>query len=295
MSAAAPPPEKDLVGRLMDRVLELPPVRWLKPIMDDYGEAGGGLLASGLAFNSLFAILPGILLLVGALGLILNDPTRLEALIQDFTERFPPLEEFFRQALSQFGAGAVPFSIIGLIGLVWGSSRFYQSLDDAIARIFRGSRRRDPFQRGVRGVLSVLLLFGAVLLAIFLGGILDGIQTDVAVVDSAARALTSTLGSGLGTMVIFAVAIALIYRMVPTTTPPWRAIWRPALAVGLALAVFTLIYAIITPRLVGSLQVYGAFVVVFAAMIWLSYVAQAILVGAAWVYRRTVEADQLAG
>jgi membrane protein len=295
VSAAAPPPEKDLVGRLMDRVLELPPVRWLKPIMDDYGEAGGGLLASGLAFNSLFAILPGILLLVGALGLILNDPTRLEALIQDFTERFPPLEEFFRQALSQFGAGAVPFSIIGLIGLVWGSSRFYQSLDDAIARIFRGSRRRDPFQRGVRGVLSVLLLFGAVLLAIFLGGILDGIQTDVAVVDSAARALTSTLGSGLGTMVIFAVAIALIYRMVPTTTPPWRAIWRPALAVGLALAVFTLIYAIITPRLVGSLQVYGAFVVVFAAMIWLSYVAQAILVGAAWVYRRTVEADQLAG
>ena len=285
----AVPPKKDLIGRVADRVLELPPVRWLKPIMDDYGAAGGGLLASGLAFNSLFAILPAILLLVGILGLILDDPVRLDALVRDFTARFPPLEEFFRQALSQFGAGAVSFSILGLVGLVWGSSRFYQSLDDAIARIFQGSRRRDPIQRGVRGVLSVLLLFGAVLLAVFLGSALDGIRTNVAVIDGAIRVLTSTLGSGLGTILIFAVAIALIYRMVPTVTPPWSAIGRPALAVGLALAVFTLIYAIITPRLVGSLQVYGAFVAVFAAMIWLSYVAQAILVGAAWVYRRTSE------
>ena len=256
---AAEPPKKDLVGRVADRVLELPPVRWLKPIMDDYGAAGGGLLASGLAFNSLFAILPAILLLVGVLGLLLNDPVRLDALVRDFTERFPPLEGF------------------------------YQSLDDAIARIFQGSRRRDPFQRGVRGVLSVLVLFGAVLLAVFLGSVLDGIHTNVAVIDDAIRVLTSTLGSGLGTIIIFAVAIAMIYRMVPTVTPPWSAIGRPALAVGLALAVFTLIYAIITPRLVGSLQVYGAFVAVFAAMIWLSYVAQAILVGAAWVYRRTSE------
>jgi membrane protein len=289
VNADAPPPEKDLVGRIADRVLDLPPVRWLKPIMDDYDAAGGGLLASGLAFNSLFAILPAILLLVGILGLILNDSARLDALVRDFTARFPPLEEFFRQALSQFGAGAVSFSVLGLVGLVWGSSRFYQSLDDAIARIFQGSRRRDPIQRGVRGVLSVLLLFGAVLLVVFLGNAVNGIHTDVPVIDDAIRVLTSTLGSGLGTIIIFAVAIALIYRMVPTVTPPWSAIWRPAFAVGLALAGFTLVYAIITPRLIGSLQVYGAFVAVFAAMIWLSYVAQAILVGAAWVYRRTTE------
>jgi membrane protein len=295
VSTDLPPPDKDLIGRVVDRVLDLPPVRWLKPILDDYDAAGGGLLASGLAFNSLFAILPAILLLVGLLGLVLNDSARLDALVREFSQRFPPLEEFFRTALSQFGSGAVSFSILGLVGLVWGSSRFYQSLDDAIARIFRGSRRRDPFQRGFRGVLSVLLLFGAVFLVVFLGAFLDSIQTDVEVLNQAIRLLTSTFGSGLGTIVIFAAAIALIYRMVPTDTPPWRSIGRPALAVGLALALFTLIYAIITPRLIGSLQVYGAFVAVFAAMIWLSYVAQAILVGAAWVYRRTREAAASGG
>ena len=80
----------------------------------------------------------------------------------------------------------------------------------------------------------------------------------------------------------------LIYRLIGGLSKASAASGRGGIAaVGLALAAFTLIYAIITPRLVGSLQVYGAFVAVFAAMIWLSYVAQAILVGAAWVYRRT--------
>ena len=91
---------------------------------------------------------------------------------------------------------------------------------------------------------------------------------------------------------VFSVAIGIIYRMVPTQTPRWAAILRPALAVGFALAVLTGIFALITPRLVGSLRVYGAFVAVFAAMIWLSYVAQAILVGAAWVHRRSTTDDQ---
>ena len=84
----------------------------------------------------------------------------------------------------------------------------------------------------------------------------------------------------------------MVYRIVPTRTPSWAAVRRPALAVGLALAVLTGIFAVITPRLVGSLRVYGAFVVVFAAMIWLSYVAQAILVGAVWVHRRATAEDR---
>jgi uncharacterized BrkB/YihY/UPF0761 family membrane protein len=61
--------------------------------------------------------------------------------------------------------------------------------------------------------------------------------------------------------------------------------------VGLVLTVLTGVFALITPRLIGSLQVYAAFVTVFAAMIWLSYVAQTILIGAAWVHRRMSPRD----
>jgi membrane protein len=281
-----PPPKADLIGRVSAWLLELPPVRWLKPIMDDYGAAGGGLLAAGVAFNSLFAVLPAILLIVSLLGLFLDDPLRLEQLVQALAQQVPPLEEFFRQALDQFRAGAVSFSVLGLVGLVWGSSRFYQSLDEAIARIFRGSRQRDPFQRGLRGVLSVGLLICAVVGAVGLGQLVEDVGVDLPGTSRLVEIMTSTLGSIVGTTAIFAGVVAVIYRMVPTETPSWRAIRRPAAATGIALAVLTGIFAVLTPRLIGALHVYAGFVAVFAAMIWLSYLAQALLVGAAWVYRR---------
>jgi membrane protein len=281
-----PPPKTDLIGRVSARVLELPPVRWLKPILDDYQVAGGGLLASGLAFNSLFAVLPAILLIVSLLGLSLNDPTRLEQVIQAFARQFPPLQEFFRQAFDQFRAGAVSFSVLGLVGLVWGSSRFYQSLDEAIARIFRGSRERDPFQRGLRGVLSVGLLIGAVIGVVGLSRLLSGVLVGLPGTSRVVDIMTSTLGSLTATVAIFTGVVALIYRIVPTDAPSWRAIRRPAVATGMALAVLTGIFALLTPRLIGALHVYAAFVAVFAAMIWLSYLAQVLLIGAAWVHRR---------
>ena len=93
----------ELPGRLSAWALALPPVRWLQPIMDDYTEAGGGLLASGLAFNSLFAILPAILLLVSILGLLLQDPAALDEVIRALSNQFPPLAAFFEMALSVTG------------------------------------------------------------------------------------------------------------------------------------------------------------------------------------------------
>lgn len=135
-------------------------VRRLIEVMDSYDRAGGGLLASGLAFNSLFALLPAILLLIGVAGLVLGDPARLAALTADLSARFPPLDVFFQQALGGMAAGAVANSILGFVALIWGASRFYDSLDNAIGRIFEGSAKRNPMERGVMGVLVILVAIG---------------------------------------------------------------------------------------------------------------------------------------
>ena len=66
-------------------------------------------------------------------------------------------------------------------------------------------------------------------------------------------------------------------------------IGTPSLVVGSFVAIFTALFTALTPQFVGSLQIYGAFVAVFAAMIWLSFVSQALLVGAAWVHGRERE------
>jgi membrane protein len=281
-------PPKDLLAKIGDRVLDLPPVRWLKPILDDYDAAGGGLLSAGLAWNTLFALLPAILLLISIIGIYLGDPARLEAVTALLAERFPPIATFLSQAATEFSHGAVSFGILGLLGLVWGSSRFYQSLDDAMARIFRGSPRRDPVQRAIRGVISVCLVIGGLILATYLLAFFEQAGTDIPELDWLTRRIDSAVGSFVASLVVFGFAIAVIYRIVPTVSPSWREISLPAAVVGTALGVLTAIFALLAPRMVGSLAVYGAFVAVFAAMIWLSFVTQAILLGAAWVHQRGV-------
>ena len=289
------PAPKGPLARFVDRVLEFGPVRWLIPILDAYDAAGGGLLASGLAFNSLFAILPSILLIIAVVGVFLGDAERLAAISANLSASFPPLAGFFKEALLGFANGAVSYSVLGVVALVWGASRFFQSLDDAMARIFESSRRRDPLQRGLRGVLSVLLLAGAI------GGVIviSHLATSLAGsalpgIDLGSALLSSTVGAGLASIVLFSGGIAIIYRIVPTNRPGWRMIGRPALVVGTFAAVFTALFTLLTPQLVGSLQVYGAFVAVFAAMVWLSFVSQALLIGAAWVHRRVLAQSALA-
>jgi membrane protein len=280
---------KGPVARLVDRVVAFGPVRWLIPILAEYDLAGGGLLAAGLAFNSLFAVLPAILLVVAVVGVILGDAGRLAVISASLSASFPPLAGVFEVALGSFAHGAITYSLVGLVALVWGASRFFQSLDDALARIFESTRRRDPLRRGLLGVGSVVLL------AAVIGGLViaSGFAATAGVSDIPGAALvgallTSTIAGDIASVVIFVAGIALMYRFVPTNRPTWRMIGRPAITIGIFCAAFTSAFALLTPQLVGSLQVYGAFVAILAAMVWLSFVCQALLIGAAWVHQRMV-------
>jgi membrane protein len=287
------------VAAFVDRILALGPVRSLRSVLDDYDAAGGGLLAAGLAFSSLFAILPAMLLTLGMAGIAIDDPALRGRLVAFLAERLPPLREFLETSLAEVARGGVPISIVALVGLAWGSSRFFASLDDAISRIFHDEPRRHLVRRTLLGLLSVAVLVGAViaiLLAWSLAERLEAAGQYPAGVGAIIRLGTLLLGSPAAGTVLAMVGIGALYRLVPTARPSWRAILPPAIAVGLALALFTGLFALIAPRLIGSLQIYGAFVAVFAAMIWLSIVAQAILIGASWLHRRVVaEAGGSAG
>jgi uncharacterized BrkB/YihY/UPF0761 family membrane protein len=85
------------------------------------------------------------------------------------------------------------------------------------------------------------------------------------------------------TGIVFVTAALLIYRLVPAIHVPWSAALLPALLVGIALAALTQLFSYLAPRLIGAAAVYGTFVAIFAAMIWLATGFQLLLMGAAWV------------
>lgn len=277
-----PPWLRTLVGRLLDWT----PVATARRVMEVYDEAGGALLAGGLTYSALFALLPSLLLVTGILGLVVDDPARRRAILESIGESLPPLRDFLDASMGAITSGAVGFGALGLLGLAWGASRFYGSLDDAFTRIFRDARRRSVIARTIRGLLSVILLVATFLVTLALTGIAS-LLIEQAGQRASGVATLWQVGSPILAALVFVAATFLVYRLVPARTPVWRTALPPAVMVGAAMALLTQLFSYVAPRLIGSAAVYGAFVAIFAAMVWLSLGFQLLLVGAAWVRVRS--------
>ncbi len=289
----APPEDEGRVDRLralaegvVRRLGGLPAVRTLLAVLTVYDRAGGGLTAAGLAYTSLIALLPLLLLMVSLIGFVVDDETTREALVTIVAEAVPPLEEFARTALRQVANNAVPTGVVAVLGLLWGSSRFYAALDLTFSRIFHGLRQRNEIVRTVRGVILTGLLvampFVALLASTLVGSVLDFLApTDVA--NGIWHVLTP-----LGTTAMYVIAMLAVFRFVPPERVAGRAYLLPALLVGVVLAAFTQLFAIIGPMLTRMAAIYGTFVAFFAVLAWLSISFNVLLVGASWVRVRAL-------
>jgi membrane protein len=275
-----------VIHGLAVRVLGWRSILSARAVMQRYADAGGGLLAGGLTYSALFALLPCLLLLGGILGFIVDDPERRAAIVAGISDALPPLRGLIEASLESMKDGAVGFGTIGLVGFAWGASRFYGSLDDAIARIFTDAPKRGLVARTVRGIMSIGLLVSVFVIGLALTGIRSFLAEETAARFGAdSRTFWSVL-TPLLTIAVFVAAIAVIYRFVPARHVPWRSIAMPAIVVGVLLAAITQLFSYIAPRLIGAAAIYGTFIAIFAAMVWLSTAFQLLLVGAAWVRER---------
>jgi membrane protein len=248
--------------------------------MHFYGLAGGGILASGLATRALFALLPGCLLVVSAVGFLIQDPEVQERLYDLMADIAPPLADLLEDSLAIIAQGAFTFTVIGIIGLVWAASGFFQALEVSFAVVLGTARRRDPILRGVIGVVGVLLILGSIVLVAVIGVAVwrsDGFVAGV--LDRIPTAVFSIVGSVLGLMA----GLSLLYRFVPTPAPPWRYVWPPALAVAILFALLTQLFSIITPIVAGLASLYGAIAAVFVLLVWLQIGCNLVIIGVTWL------------
>jgi membrane protein len=266
----------------------LPAVRTLVAVMAVYDRAGGGLTAAGLAYTSLIALLPLLLLMVSIFGLIVDDEAVREALVTIVAQAVPPLEDFARTALRQVASNAVPTGVVAVLALLWGSSRFYAALDLAFSRIFHGSRRRNEIERTLRGVVTTGLLVAMPIVALVAGWIVAGVLGLVVsddVVDAVWR-----LGTPAATVVLYLVAMLAVFRFVPSQRVTRRAYLVPAVLVGCVLAALTQAFSLLGPLLTQMAALYGTVVAFFVVLAWLSLSYNVLLIGAAWVRVRALAA-----
>jgi membrane protein len=271
------------VRPLADRVLALPPAVLVMDLMERYGAAGGGVTAAGLAYSTIVAILPTLLLLVSILGFLIADPAERARLLEILAAQVPPLEELISEILAQISQGAWTFSLIGIIGVVWGSSRVYAALDTSVALFFPREPRRDIVRQTIESLACVAFFVGSVLGA----AALLLFVADLSIVPSGGPDELVRRIIAVAIMTAwFAGALFLAYWHIPARRVPWRDAAVPALVAGIVVSAITQVFAIVAPIFFRSLAIYGTFIALFAALVWLSLCTQVVLLGVAWIARR---------
>lgn len=269
----------DRVGVLQRRLLRDKRVREIQAVTTVVGDASGGLLAAGLAFNALFAIIPALLFAVGILGFLIGDPARAEEIVKSLVARVPAIAAFASAILEQLIAGRGAFSIVGLIGFVWGASGFYGSLDEAMRRLLPGGAPRGVIDQRIRGVVAVFALVGAAIAAVLATSLVS--LLDAVLLLPAGFDVVRLLGIAL-TIPIFVIVVLVTYLIVPVAAPGARAALPPALLAGTGIGLVTALFSVLAPLLVGRLSGLGLLATVFGALIWLRLVFEMLTYGAAW-------------
>lgn len=265
---------------LVDRVFRIALVRQVAIVFHRFGMIGGPVLSAGLATRALFALLPGLLLLVAGIGFVVRDPRMQERILELIRDLVPPLQSLITDTVDVLADGAAAFGIIGLIGLLWGASGFFQTLEVVFAVILGEEQRRDPFRRAVIGLLGVLAA-GLALVVIAFGAIVAW----TVVADWIRPFLDLRTVPALAPVLMFAVvalALGVAYRTIPQRRPSVADVWVPAVIAGLAVAAITQIFAFLGPLVAGTASLYGAIAAIFILLIWLQLTMQVIVLGMVW-------------
>lgn len=281
-------------AKILGRFLDRPRVAEVRAVLDAYGRAPGGLLANGLAFAALFAVVPVALVTLGVAGLLVDDPGIQAQLATTLGTFLPPLRDLFDEALTALSDGAALTSVVGIVGLVWTVSQFYVTLDVAFSRIFTTHPERDLFRRTARGFVWVAGLVGMVLALIVGGSLAAAAEVLLPTSRSALTAIGRVVSSVPVVTLISVIVVLLIYRVVPPRVPSWRAIWLPAAAAGIAIVILSQGFLFVAPRIVGAAALAGPLATAFIALAWLSLTFQALLLGAAWVRVRDDDGPEVA-
>ena len=263
-----------------------------RAVFDRYNAHGGGLLAAGIAYNTLFALIPLALFGGAVVGFFVTDPTSLAKVRSALIEWAPPLASVLDEILGGLATASPSLSIIGLVGMAWGATRLFASLEMGIEAMFADAPQRGIVSRTIRRVASVLVVAGIVI-AVFLSTSVASFVSELGLMGSDAGFLAFLLLLALP-VVVSSIALAVVYRILPPVRPELSAFLRPAVTIGVGLVILTRVFAVVAPRALGANFVYGTLGAIFVALAWLGLTYSMVLIGAAWVRERMLAVEETA-
>ena len=240
-------------------------------------------LGAGIAYYSLFAVVPMLVLAVGIAGIFVSSVDVQRYVTDLVSSIFGTDGAEFAAALSEALDDVGPNTGLGLIGLAslaLAATLVVVALQDAFATIWELPVRSGIRVSIVRRLIAfgVVLACGAVIVLSFVlnafTALLESIAPNVGLVTS----LTELVGLA-GAWALGIGAIALLFQHLTAIRIPWRAALIGGAITAFMVAVGTVAIGAYLRRFAGS-SVAGAAGAVLLVLVWLYYEAQILLAGA---------------
>ena len=258
--------------------------RTVKTASDIFSDINGTVWAASFSYYAFFALVPLIVLLVTlstdvAARFIGEHEAQAKAF--EYIVTNIPLGTEGRALISSTIHGVLEsrgkIGLVALVGLLWSSLGFFQSLVSSVNQAFR----QQPLNWWKLPLRSLMML-GVLLSALLLGNVLPLILKTVQGYLTFSRVWIPLLFSVAGYLVSAAVlfyGFVLFYKLAPRRAAgiTFRGVWLPALIVTALLQIAQQLFVWYSTRFANFNAVYGAFGGVIALLLW-TYLSGTIVV-----------------
>ena len=268
---------------------------FLKRILSDFSKDECSVRAAALAYYTVFALPPLLILLTLVVGLFWDPVEVQHALERQFSslvgdEGGRAIREMLSRAERQ-GSGGIVATVLGTAALTFGALGAFMQLQGALNRAWEV--KPDPKRGGVRQFIAKRILsIGMILAVAFL-----------LIVSLAVSAALSSLGSRMAflpeqalhaadvtlSFAVITVLFAAIFRFLPDAEIAWRDVWTGALVTSLLFVVGKFVIGFYLGRSSPG-DAFGAASALAVILVWIYYAGMIVLFGAeftqAWAERR---------
>ena len=241
------------------------------------------LLAAGVAFFAMLALVPALVALVSVYGLV-ADPEGIERDVEDLLAAAPQeVQDLVTSQLSSIvdssPSGLRIGAIVGLVVALWSASSGVKHLIGTVNLAYDEDETRGFLK--LRGLALALTVAGVVALAAVVAGLIvfPELLSDEGT-ESVFRALILVVRWPLLAL-LGLLALAVIYRYAPDRDAPrWRWVSPGAVFAVVVWVIASVLFSLYTSNFGQYNETYGALGAVVVVMLWLYITAYVVIVGA---------------
>jgi membrane protein len=255
-----------------------------------YNKAGDDdifFLAGGIAFNVLLGAIPFLLLLISGFGILLQatvpDPeTAVVNYLQDILPT-PRLVELTRGLVTQVVGERNRLGLLGLLLLIWVSTRLIGSLRSALRAVFdvreeRGIVAGKIFDAQMVVVAGTLFLANTAITIALEAVQTYGIQL-LGLTESGEVLILQTLFARSLAYAFIFLMFVLIYRYLPARRVPWRIALVAAIFTGVVFELLKSVFAWYVANIANYTSAYGTLATAIILVLWIYYTAVVFVLG----------------